>query len=129
MQIFKASNEVESSTLPPETKAVALETVVILEEIFGQGFDSSRYGYIVFIEQDDTPTTVMDHHGRLLFQQSIEGVFTRHGCLLAVTLWGNSGDGITWICPDLDDYAPEVRSKLKAELAASEGGQGGTDQP
>lgn len=128
MQIFKSSKEVESFTLPPETKAAVLEAVRTLEEIFGQGFDSSECGYVVLIEQDDTPTTVMDHHGRFLFQMPIEGVFIRHGCLLAVTIKGNSGEGITWVCPDLEDYAPEVRRKFKAELAAAEGGQGGTDQ-
>lgn len=121
MQIFKSSNEVESSRLPPSTKAAVLEPVKTLEEIFGHGFNSEECGYVVLIEQDDTPTTVMDLHGRFLLEMPIEGVFTRHGFLFAVTISGNSGEGLTWVCPDIDGYAPEVRKALKDELAAGGG--------
>jgi hypothetical protein len=127
MQIFKTSREVETSRLPPTTKAAVMEAVKALEEIFGQGFNCHECGYVVLVEQDDTPATVMDLYGRFLCQIPIEGVFTQHGCLFAVTINGNSGEGITWVCPDIDDYAPEIRSKLKGELTTN-GGQDEADQ-
>lgn len=128
MQIFRSSQEAESSILPPATKAAVLEAVRSLEEVFGKDFNSNEHGYVVLIEQDDTAETVKDHFGRLLFQMPIEGVFIRHGCLLAVTLWGNSGEGITWVCPDRDGCASDVRCKLKDELPAAKGGRRGEDQ-
>lgn len=117
MQIYTSSQEAANALLPPAIKAAVLEAVRSLEELFGKGFDKNERGYVVLIETDDTEETVKDHLGRLFLRMPIEGVFLRHGCLLAVTLWGNSGEGITWVCPDQEGHAPAIRRKLRGELA------------
>ena len=116
MQIFRSSRQVEASPLLPTIKPAVLSAIRTLEEIFGNGFDNEEYGYVVLIEKNDTPKTVKDHQGHMLFEQPLEGVFIQDGCLQTVTLWGNSGAGVTWICPDQPEYAPEISMLLKAEL-------------
>lgn len=122
MRVYTSSKEAVNSALPPATKAAVLEAIRTLEEVFSEGFDSTERGYVVLVEKDDMAETVKDHLGRFLLRMLIEGVFVRHGCLLTVTLWGNGGEGITWICPDEDGCAPAVRKKLRDELSREEGG-------
>jgi hypothetical protein len=46
----------------------------------------------------------------------IETTWRRHGCLVELVLWGNYGDGVTWVCPERPGYAEELQELLRREL-------------
>lgn len=76
-------------------------------------------GFVVFVEKNDLLTDLNALVGRDL-NRSLEGVFYAGDCLVGVVLWGNSGDGVSVVCPDEDGYADEILTVLKNHL--SEGG-------
>ena len=48
---------------------------------------------------------------------SLEGAFLDGNCLIGVVLWGNSGEGVSIVCPDQEGYAEEVSDLLRKELS------------
>lgn len=72
-------------------------------------------GFVVFVEKGDG----LDELHALLcrdLNQRLEGVFHAGDCLVGVVLWGNSGDGVSIVCPDVEHYAVEIVEVLKNHL-------------
>ena len=114
MKIFRSSEEVQQADLPQWQHEAVAEAVRTMEKIFGKGFDV-KHGFVVLVEAEDTPddsVAILGYH----MQKKLETTWRRHGCLINLTLWGNSGDGVTWICPEIGDYAPLVQDILRGEL-------------
>lgn len=114
MRRFASSAEVYAAQLPDWQHLAVAEAVRIMEGIFGEGFDSAR-GCVVLIEKDDVPEDAEAILGCHLGSK-METTCRRHDCLVGLTILGNSGDGITWVCPELENYAPAVQMLLRAEL-------------
>jgi len=114
MRIFRSTDEVKAACLPRWQAAAVAEAVSTMEGIFGQGFDSG-HGYVVLFEPADTPEDTVPLLGCHMGAK-LESTRRRHGCLIGLTLWGNSGDGVTWICPETPGYAPKVQEVLRNEL-------------
>ena len=101
----------------PALREVPPRAVPIINSLFIQSSPESSLvqGFVVFIEHDDSLTNLNRMVGRDL-NQSLEGVFYVGDCLVGVVIWGNSGDGVSIICPDVPGYADAVRSVLKQHL-------------
>ena len=114
MKIFYSTKEVEQQHLPLwQHKAVA-EAVSTMERIFGKDFDP-QHGFVVLVEAEDTPDDslpILGYH----IGDKLETPFRCQNCLIALTLWGNSGDGVTWICPEVPGYAPQMQDLLRQHM-------------
>jgi hypothetical protein len=100
------------SSLPPPYQSTVLSAIRNLMEISRDG--SQDQGFVAFVEPNDTPEMLTPELRRSL--TSIESSFREGPCLIGMILWGNSGAGVTIICPDIDDYAPDVVSILRQHL-------------
>ena len=114
MKKFGSSEEVAAARLPPWQHDAVADAVCTMEEIFGMGFDPAR-GFVVLVEKEDEPADAEVLLGYPLGSK-IEATWRRHGCLVGLVLWGNSGDGITFLCPERPGYAEEVQELLRREL-------------
>lgn len=114
MRKFCSLAEVAAARLPPWQHTAVARAVGDLEVIFGKHFDPER-GFVVLVEDGDTEESAVPGAGVPFAQVRLEGTWERDGCLVVLTLWGNGGDGVTWVCPDRDGYAPAVRERLRAE--------------
>lgn len=114
MRIFRSSEEVQQAQLPPLQHNAVAEAVRIMERIFGKGFDQ-KHGFVVLVEAEDTPDDAKSILGYPMADK-LETPFRCQNALIALTLWGNSGDGITWICLEVKDYAPLVQDLLRQQM-------------
>jgi hypothetical protein len=115
MRRFSSTEEVQAAKLPPWQHEAVSEAVEVMEDIFGSGFDLER-GFVVLVEEGDTPETVEPESGLSLQHKGLECTWRRHGCLVGLVLWGNSGDGVSVVCPERPGYADEVQEVLRQEL-------------
>jgi hypothetical protein len=79
------------------------------------GPDPSDRGFVVFVEENDTLEDI-NHACHRDISTSLEGTFLDGNCLIGVVLWGNSGDGVTIVCPDQKGYADEITEVLRKHL-------------
>lgn len=114
MRRFISTGEVAAARLPPWQRLAVEETIETVESIFGKGFGEDR-GFVVLVEKTDTPEDAVPLVGYRLGDK-LESAWRRHGCLIGLTLWGNSGDGVVWVCPERPGYAPQIQELLKREL-------------
>ena len=110
MLIFSDTADSRIAGLPPPYQAPTLSAIHTLLEIS----NPESEGFVAFIEAEDTPESVIKVFVRAI--TSIESAFRDGHCLVGVLLWGNSGDGVTIICPDEVGYAPEIANILKQHL-------------
>lgn len=114
MRKFASSREVYAAQLPDwQHKAVA-EAMHTMEGIFGKDFDPAR-GYVAMVEEKDA----LDDADRLLgypLGSKIENSWRRHGCFVALVIWGNSGDGVSIICPEKPGYAEDIQTVLRSHM-------------
>lgn len=118
MILFSTANDPCLSNLPPPASIVVIHHLHTLQAICGHDPDPEKDGYVGFVERHDTPESVQAVIGRHL--QRLEGTFLQDGCLVGVVLWGNSGAGLTIICPDLEGHAPEVATFMRNHLPLEE---------
>jgi hypothetical protein len=114
VKIFRSREEVVAACLPPWQHKAVFEAVGTIEGIFGKAYDPKR-GFVVLVEVNDTPedsVAILGYH----MGNKLETTWRQHDCLLSVTLWGNSGDAVTWVCPERPDYAPAVQELLLREM-------------
>jgi len=114
MRVFHTMESVSIACLDSSRFLAVSEAVGTMEKIFGVGFDT-RHGFVVLFEQMDVPEDTIPLIGCGLGSK-LETTWRRHGCLIGLTLWGNSGDGVTWICPEIPGYAPQIQEVLRGEL-------------
>ena len=110
MLIFKDVKDPRISSLPPPCQSTVLSAIYTLMEISNPEDQS----FVVFIEAGDSPESLTPVLVRPL--HSIESVFRGGPCLVGVILWGNSGAGVTIVCPDEEGYASEVANILKQHI-------------
>ncbi|MCW8893023.1 MAG: hypothetical protein OQL18_06865, partial [Deltaproteobacteria bacterium] len=79
------------------------------------GPDHFDRGFVVFVEENDTLNDINNACCRDL-EISLEGAFLDGNCLIGVVLWGNSGEGVTIVCPDQEGYAEEIAEALRRHL-------------
>ena len=114
MRIFRSKEEVQQACLSLVQSKAVTEAVSTMENVFGQCFDP-RHGFVVLFEANDTPEDTVPLLGYHI-RDKLETAWRRHGCLIGLTLWGNSGDGVTWVCPEVPGYATQVQELLRREL-------------
>ena len=114
MRKFGSSEEVYAAHLPDWQHLAVAEAVRTMEGIYGKGFDLAR-GYVVLVEEKDVPAGANWLLGYPL-DSKIKITWRRHGCLVALVLWGNSGDGVSFVCPERPGYAKEVQELLRRQL-------------
>ena len=100
------------SSLSPPYQETVLNAIRILVQITPA--DSHDHGFVAFIEPSDTPEMLTHELRRPL--SSLESSFRVDSCIFSMILWGNSGAGVTIVCPDEDGYAPEIVSILRQHL-------------
>ena len=110
MLIFTRPTDPRITNLPPPYQLPVRSAIHTLLEISNCKISPKDQGFVAFIEPKDTPESLTPAFVRPL--ASIESAFRNGSCLVGVILWGNSGPGVTIICPDEEDYAPEIVSIL-----------------
>jgi len=108
------NNDPALEHIPARYHPVVQQALNDICEIFRTPPDSTTQGSVVFIEPYDKPADIIPVSAKPL--SSLDGVY-RHGkCLIGIILWGNSAEGVTIICPEEDNYAPEIVKSLRAHL-------------
>lgn len=122
MRKFWNKEQVAAAGLPAWQAAAVAKEVGRLEEALGAGFSPDR-GCVLLVEPgdglEDAIPLVAHPVGK------VEATERRHGCLVGLTLWGNSGDGVTWVCPERPGHAEAVQEVLRRELCHGPEGRGG----
>jgi hypothetical protein len=103
-------NDPSLRLVPPRV----VPTIIRLLEPFSPEHKPAQ-GFVVFVEHDDELDALKTLVCRNL-SESLEGVFYAGDCLVGVVLWGNSGDGVSIVCPDVEHYAVEIATVLKNHL-------------
>ena len=114
MLIFSDSDDPRIAGIPPPYQAPLLSAIRNLLEISDSTSTLKDQGFVTFIEAEDTQESLPPALVRPL--HSMEGTFRNGPCLVSVILWGNSGAGVTIVCPDEEDYASEIVSIMKQHL-------------
>ena len=114
MLIFTSPTDPRITNLPPPYQDPILSAIRTLLEISNGKTSRNDQGFVAFVEAEDTPESLTPTFVRPL--ASMESAFRKNSCLVGVILWGNSGAGITIICPDEVGYAPEGARILKQHI-------------
>ena len=101
------------SALPPPYRQPVTKALNNLCSIIGP--DLTDRGFVVFVEENDTLAEVNNVCCRDI-STGLEGAFLDGNCLIGVVLWGNSGDGVTIVCPNVPNYAEEIANILRKHL-------------
>lgn len=126
MITFTSTTDPRLASLPPPARSVVAAHLHILRSICGREPDPKEDGFVSFVEPQDTPESLALGLGRNLAQ--LEGVFPEGNCLVGVVLLGNSGAGITLVCPLLPNHAPQVATLMREHLPAKERANDQTQQ-
>jgi len=119
MHKFSNFSDLHLKQLPVSHRSAVEHALDHLQAIYGSNPDPEDQGYVAYVERGDTPDSVSSAIGQDL-SFALESVFQDGGCLVGVVLWGNSGAGVTLVCPREKDHAPQVAIILLEHL----GGEG-----
>jgi hypothetical protein len=108
-----STSDSQLSALPPPYRPAVVNALNNLCSILGP--DPNDRGFVLFVEENDTLDDVNQACARDL-ETCLEGAFLDGNCLVGVVLWGNSGAGVTIVCPDLTNYAEDIVAVLKKHL-------------
>ena len=112
--MLKLTSPSQLSSLPPPYRQSVINALNNLCSILGPDLSEDR-GFVVFVEENDTLADI-NHACHRDISTSLEGAFMDGNCLIGVVLWGNSGEGVTIVCPNVDGYAEEVAEVLRKHL-------------
>ena len=113
MQKFTSLSDSQLSSMPPPYRQSVTNAHQNLCTILGP--DHPDRGFVVFVEENDTLKDINIACCRDL-DIALEGAFLDGNCLIGVVLWGNSGEGVTIVCPNVDGYADKVANILRKHL-------------
>jgi hypothetical protein len=113
MHKFISNPDSQLSALPPPYRPAVVNALNNLCSIFGP--DPTDRGFVLFVEENDQLNDINQACARDL-ETSLEGTFLDDNCQIGVVLWGNSGEGVTIVCPDQKGYADEVSEVLRKHL-------------
>lgn len=108
------SNDPALENIPPEYRPVIKRALKTICSLFKEQPDPDTQGCVLFVEAHDQPHDIISVTCKPL--SNLEGVYHDECCLVGVILWGNSGDGVTIICPDQQDYAPAILQTMQNHL-------------
>lgn len=111
MQKFTSPSQL--SSLPPPYRPAVKNALQTLCSSLGP--DLTDRGFVVFVEENDTLLEV-NHVCHRDISIALEGAFLDGNCLIGFVLWGNSGDGVTIVCPNRKGYAEEIVNALRQYL-------------
>lgn len=100
--------------IPVQFLPVVQQTLNDLHQIVKNPSDIKAHGCVLFIQAHDKAVDILPVSSKPI--SSLDGVYRQDQCLIGVILWGNSGEGVSIICPEEKNYAPEIQSCLKAHL-------------
>lgn len=106
------------TSLPPPSQQIISTHLLTLQSICGHIPAPDHDGFVGYVEPQDTPEVITAAIGRKLIQ--LEGVHRENGHLVGIVLWGNSGAGITLICPEAPDHASRVAAEMRRLLPRKE---------
>lgn len=115
MHVFTNITDPRLARSPPEYRLVLERAITTLCSFYPPKPDSDRQGFVAFIETEDRPKDLTSKIGCSL-GRGLECIFCDGSCLVGVVLWGNSGEGVTIVCPEQDGYAPEIAQILRNHL-------------
>lgn len=115
MRTFTRFSDPSLQHLPPPHRSVVEHALEKLQAVCGPVPDALLDGFVGYVEAQDTPESVSSAIGRDL-SRCLEGAFRNGSCLVGVVLWGNSGAGVTLVCPQDHGHAPGVASLLRGHL-------------
>ncbi|WP_432821166.1 hypothetical protein [Trichloromonas sp.] len=113
--------------LPPAIRIVVTNQLLALRSTCRGDPDPEKDGFVGYVEPQDTPQSVESAIGLSLSQ--IEGVFLDGGCMVGVILWGNSGAGVSLVCPQSFAHALQVAQQLREHLPSKESSDERSLQP
>mgnify|MGYP001449180979 CR=1 FL=1 len=122
MRKFTRLNDPLLASLPPPFKGVVRRALQTLCSIFGPELDPEVQGFVVFIEPVDDLLKINAAIARNM-DTALEGVFRDGYCLIGVVLWGNSGEGVTIVCPDQPGYAVGAAQIMRSHIKGGADGR------
>ncbi|MDX2480020.1 MAG: hypothetical protein QNK24_06770 [Desulfuromusa sp.] len=111
--MLKLTSPSQLSSLPPPYRQAVKNALKNLCFILVP--DHPDRGFVLFVEENDTLNDINQACHRDI-STGLEGTFLDGNCLIGVVLWGNSGEGVTIVCPDQKGYAEEVAEILRKHL-------------
>lgn len=115
MHKFTDFSDPQLKQLPSTHQSAVKHALGHLHAIYGSNPDPRDHGFVAYIECGDRPESVSSAIGRDV-SQGLEGVFRDGACLVGVVLWGNSGAGVTLVCPQDQDHAPQMTAIFQNHL-------------
>lgn len=112
---FTIATDPRLARFPPEHRQPLERAITTLCSIYPPDPDPDRQGFVAFIEPMDRPRDLPREIGCTL-ERGLECAYRDEACLIGVVLWGNSGEGVTIVCPEHDSYAPEIARILREHL-------------
>jgi len=113
MFTFTRTTDPNLARLPPDHRPAVLHALATLCTIYGHPPAPEEEGFVAYVEAQDTPQSLRSAIGRNV--EALEGVYRDGPCLVGVILWNNEA-GVTLVCPDLDDHAPQIVRTLRHHL-------------
>ena len=110
---FKSISDSQFSSIPPPYREPVENALNSICSILSS--DHPDRGFVLSIEENDTLADINNACVRDI-STSLEGAFLDSNCLIGVFLWGNSGEGVTIVCPNVDGHAEEVANILRKHL-------------
>lgn len=115
MHKFSDFSDPHLKKLPPSHRRAVGHALGHLLALCGDHSPPPDFGFVAYVEPEDTPDGLSSAVGKDL-PLGLEGAFCDGDCLVGVVLWGNSGAGVTVVCPLEKDHAPAVAEILRGHL-------------
>lgn len=113
MFTFTRTTDPNLARLPPDHRPAVQHALATLSAIYGHPLDPEEEGFVAYVEAQDTPQSLCSAIGRNI--DALGGVYRDGPCLGSVILWNNEA-GVTLVCPDLEDRAPQIVRILRHHL-------------
>jgi hypothetical protein len=107
------------TNVPTCYKSIVKKAVLNLCSIRGPEDSPEGHGFVVFIEPQDQPDQISALIGKDL-SLALEGAFRDGGCLVGVIIYGNSGSGVTLVCPETTNYASAIGDIFRSHLSGGD---------
>lgn len=108
-------HDTQLANIPPPYHSAVTHAVQNLCSIYGPDPHPEDQGFVVFVEPEDEPLHISNVINRNI-SKTLEGVFRDGICLVGVVIYGNSGSGVTIVCPEVEGYASTIANIFRNHL-------------
>ena len=115
MIVIRSMDDPRFAGVPSSHRPAVERAVRNLCSIRGPDPHPEDWGFVVFIEPTDDLECVSRIVGKDI-SVALEGAFHDDGYLVGVVLYGNSGSGVTLVCPDAQGYATPICDIFRSNL-------------